>query len=188
MTETKQMTFADLNVGDEFDWVSPEIGRNSFFDTCRKTSARGYVSTQTGAKMTVGSVKAKVYHVRHANPTKRTGITKTAYVKRPSQATQSAPSKRLVKRRKANVVGSGRFPNPSKPKWAFDAGDADKNIYSVHAKHGKSYSKIAEFKDYKKAVEYAEAYANAHEKQMKVTGNIGKAGSRVKSGTINRSW
>jgi len=125
---------------------------------------------------------------RKPNPTKRTGISKTAYVKRPSQATQSAPSKRLVKRRKANVVGSGRFPNPSKPKWAFDAGDADKNIYSVHAKHGKSYSKIAEFKDYKKAVEYAEAYANAHEKQMKVTGNIGKAGSRVKSGTINRSW
>jgi hypothetical protein len=98
---------------------------------------------------------------RKPNPTKRTGISKSTYIKRPSQATQSAPSKRLVKRRKANVVGSGRFPNPSK---------RDSFLYVVHVAdiQGNPVYDVAKFREKKLAVEYAKAYAHAHNQKMVV--------------------
>jgi len=134
---------------------------------------------------------ATVRHDRKTNPARKSAArkpaAKRAYVNRPSQATKKPPTKRLKARRAANVRGSGMFPNP-KPRWAFDVQDADKGIYSVHSRTGKGYVKVAEFRDYNHAVEYAEAYANAHNKQMRVTGNLGKAGSKAKSGIINRNW
>lgn len=123
--------------------------------------------------------------VKH-NPIKRTGISKTRYVKRPSQATGKTPTKRLQKRRAASPR-QGMFPNPA-TRWAYDVRDADLGQYTVHARRGKSYASIAVFKDYRKAVEYAQAYSNAHNVGTKVTGAVGKAGSRAKSGVINRAW
>lgn len=46
---------------------------------------------------------------------RRAGVSKTAYVKRPSQATRAAPTKRLVARRRKVTSGrapAGYFPNP----------------------------------------------------------------------------
>lgn len=44
----------------------------------------------------------------------KTILSKKAYVRRPSQITRAAPSKRLRKRRRKNITAptKGRFPNP----------------------------------------------------------------------------
>ena len=59
----KQLYFKDLNIGDKFDFIDP-ISKwgASYFQTCVKTSKRGYVS-EDGAKHTVGSINCRVYHV-----------------------------------------------------------------------------------------------------------------------------
>ncbi len=65
-----KQTFKDLSIGETFDWISPNITFNSFYEPCRKISARGYVAVlESGeenpryGKMRVGSVSANVYHV-----------------------------------------------------------------------------------------------------------------------------
>lgn len=59
------MQFCELALGQEFDWVDDsKPGMNSFFDPCVKTSERRYRSTLTNCSYTVGTVKAKVFHVK----------------------------------------------------------------------------------------------------------------------------
>ncbi len=53
--------FRDLEVGDVFNFINPN-GYSPFILTCKKTSARKYVDSR-GASYTVGSIKAKVYHI-----------------------------------------------------------------------------------------------------------------------------
>jgi hypothetical protein len=58
------MKFKELKIGQEFDFVNDSLpGYNSFFDTCRKISARKYISVGTGIEYQVGSISALVYHV-----------------------------------------------------------------------------------------------------------------------------
>lgn len=66
--------FRELKIGDTFDFISPEIGYNSFFKTCTKISARKY-RTEGDVRLspkrcikevheyTVGSIDCQVYHV-----------------------------------------------------------------------------------------------------------------------------
>ena len=56
-------TFEELSIGDKFDFVSPNIGYNSFFKTCQKTSNYHYVD-EDGVKYRVGIKTAYVYHVK----------------------------------------------------------------------------------------------------------------------------
>jgi hypothetical protein len=70
------MTFKQLSVGDTFDFVS-DTSYDSFYERCKKTSARGYVAINSDGstnkrygKMRVGSLSAKVYHVSKSNPTR----------------------------------------------------------------------------------------------------------------------
>lgn len=56
-------SFKSLSVGDTFDFVAPNSTFNSFYDRCRKVSARQYVSLKTGDTYTIGSVMAAVWHV-----------------------------------------------------------------------------------------------------------------------------
>jgi hypothetical protein len=55
--------FRDLAVGQLFDWIDRDStpAYNSFFDLCKKISARKYVSVDSGRICTVGTIKAKVY-------------------------------------------------------------------------------------------------------------------------------
>jgi hypothetical protein len=70
---SKQLTFRDLAIGQEFDWISPIATRNSFFHRCRKVTERKYVALLSSGDMTnagpmrVGTVSAKVYHVQTLN-------------------------------------------------------------------------------------------------------------------------
>lgn len=52
---------------------------------------------------------------------KRTGVSETAYVRRPSQITRKTPTKRLVKRRVKKVAApkatEGFFPNPVEARY-----------------------------------------------------------------------
>lgn len=102
----------------------------------------------------VGSVGFCSPAPRVANPIKRTGISKTRYVKRPSQASGKAPSKRLQARRKASPR-TGMFPNPAK---------RDAFLYVVHQADplGNPRYDIAKFREKKTAVEYAKAYAKQY--------------------------
>jgi hypothetical protein len=56
--------FKELSTGDQFDFVSPDITFNSFFDPCEKISVRKYRSLSTGQEYQVGSIAAKVYNVK----------------------------------------------------------------------------------------------------------------------------
>lgn len=63
------MRFEDLAIGQTFDWIGDErsaFTRNSYFKRCIKVSARKYESIDGKDKMTVGSVKARVFHVKPA--------------------------------------------------------------------------------------------------------------------------
>lgn len=58
------MFFKDLPVGATFDFVDDsKPGYNSFFDRCKKVSARKYVSERTGTSFLVQTIRAKVFHV-----------------------------------------------------------------------------------------------------------------------------
>lgn len=58
------MTFKDLAIGDSFDFMDPESLRNSFSHRCTKLSSRTYsYGVRREFKATVGTVKARVYHV-----------------------------------------------------------------------------------------------------------------------------
>lgn len=62
------MTFRELKIGDEFDFIGPDRMLNSFYYTCRKISAHKYEWQQNEkwTQGTIGSVTAKVYHVNGA--------------------------------------------------------------------------------------------------------------------------
>lgn len=65
----KPTQFKDLSIGDTFDFISPNIGYNSFFDRCKKTGSRSYVALEGKLKdmtLKVGSIKADVYHVSNS--------------------------------------------------------------------------------------------------------------------------
>ncbi len=58
------MQFKDLLIGETFDFIGPHVGENSFFDRCRKISARRYCCVDdVDRSFTVGSGTAIVYHV-----------------------------------------------------------------------------------------------------------------------------
>ena len=61
----EKILFKDLNIGDSFDFISPNIGYNSFFHTCTKLSPRKYtweIEEETFDSQ-VGSINVEVYHV-----------------------------------------------------------------------------------------------------------------------------
>lgn len=68
------MTFEQLAIGQEFDWIDPNNpSRNSFFHRCVKVSARKYKAIgDCGDAMkgfsayVVGSVKAEVFNVKES--------------------------------------------------------------------------------------------------------------------------
>lgn len=58
------MRFADLAIGDRFDWVNgarPTFCH--FHDRCMKTGPRKYRSIETAEEFRVGTVNAEVHHV-----------------------------------------------------------------------------------------------------------------------------
>jgi hypothetical protein len=58
------MQFRDLAIGDTFDFIDEQNPtHNSFFDTCVKTTARGYKSLSTDKQYVIGRISAKVFHV-----------------------------------------------------------------------------------------------------------------------------
>jgi|SRR5216684_2008420 len=63
----KVTVFKELSVGDTFDFVSPDIGMNSFYRKCRKISAKRY-RDDAYIVHSVGSGFARVYHVNEALP------------------------------------------------------------------------------------------------------------------------
>jgi hypothetical protein len=67
----------------------------------------------------------------------------------------------------------GVWANPAPPmKYGFDPYDADRGTYTVYDKRKGKFYETAQFKDFAKAKEYAQAYANAHNCQVKITGNL----------------
>jgi uncharacterized protein YdaT len=80
------------------------------------------------------------------------------YVNRKSQITKKSPSKRLKKRRGSNFdkPSKGRFPNPVHEK--------SKGGFKIHV----GGTVVAWFPSQQKAIEYAKAYANKYNKQVKV--------------------
>ncbi len=64
---TAGIRFCDLYVGDVFDFVNDASLHNSFFNKCMKTGKREYTSIEPNKHSEVyriGSVNAKVYHLR----------------------------------------------------------------------------------------------------------------------------
>ncbi len=57
-------TFAALNTGDRFDFISG-LGNDSFFKRCEKISPKRYADEDENIHR-IGSVKAKVYNVTTA--------------------------------------------------------------------------------------------------------------------------
>ena len=55
-------TFKSLSIGQTFDFISPNIGYNSFFHRCRKLNSRTYLDLSTDQKIRIGSINAMVYH------------------------------------------------------------------------------------------------------------------------------
>lgn len=93
-------------------------------------------------------------------------------VKSPSMATGAPPSKRLTKRRKATAKAApGYYANPVKFQHSVHAADRMDNV--VQARHGRAWSDVARFVDFNTAKQYAQAYADAHNVQVKVLGNFG---------------
>ena len=83
--------FKDLNVGDTFDFVSPNSNLNSFYMSCTKTGPRSYTwqSHHDGStlKSRVGSANVLVYHVNTENqlPIARTWLIPTPQKRRRSK-------------------------------------------------------------------------------------------------------
>jgi hypothetical protein len=62
----KMTKFRELNVGDTFDFISPDRMLNSYFRRCVKTGTRTYTPVEgedAPAPIRVGSINANVYHV-----------------------------------------------------------------------------------------------------------------------------
>jgi hypothetical protein len=58
------MKFRDLKIGQSFDFISPNIGYNSFFHRCKKLTMRKYQDISNNQILRVGSINAEVYHVK----------------------------------------------------------------------------------------------------------------------------
>jgi hypothetical protein len=58
----KNTQFKDLKIGNSFDFISPDIGYNSFFERCTKVSMFKYVG-ESGGEYRIGSTTCIVYHV-----------------------------------------------------------------------------------------------------------------------------
>ncbi len=56
------MKFRDLKIGDTFDFISPDRMLNSFYERCRKVSARCYRDDKRN-RYEVGTINCDVYHV-----------------------------------------------------------------------------------------------------------------------------
>lgn len=56
------LKFNQLPIGATFDFISPNVGFNSFFERCEKISAKKYKSLESGQEYVVGSVLANTYH------------------------------------------------------------------------------------------------------------------------------
>ena len=54
--------FRDLNIGDTFDFISPDRIMNSFYLRCEKISQRKY-KDETGVIHRVGTINCYVYNV-----------------------------------------------------------------------------------------------------------------------------
>lgn len=68
MISSKQYTFADLLVGDYFDFAG-DPRTTTFWDACEKISERKYRSLETGLEYRVGSKHTHVFHVqRRSDP------------------------------------------------------------------------------------------------------------------------
>ncbi len=93
---------------------------------------------------------------------RRTGVTKDAYVKRPSQITRKTPTKRLVKRRVKKVaspkVTKGFFPNPLKPSFNYRV--------QIMPLGETVFETIATFKRVNHAKQYVVAYAKSYPKDI----------------------
>lgn len=100
---------------------------------------------------------------RKKNPAPRIGAKKPT---RKSQITKQAPSKRLVKRRKANKV-EGYFPNPAEVASAHKGSGKAHDVlpYAVLSSMNKP---IAHFGAEKEAVTFAHDYAKRHKSTVKV--------------------
>lgn len=93
----------------------------------------------------------------------RTQSAAEAYVRRKSQATGKAPSKRLVNRRIKNLrTPEGVFPNPSKRKQIVVEYELSGPKYAIKKPGKYSWKELAAFPDTKEgaanAIDYAKAY------------------------------
>lgn len=128
--------------------------------------------------------KAGTLKKRKANPAKkrvaakktvaRVGVTAKRYVKRPSQITRAAPTKRLVKRRTKVVAKpkKGYFPNPYYPATKKTP-DSSKFPFQVQcgnsiASNSGVWKILACFATKEGAYAYARAYHKAHNVPVRV--------------------
>ena len=60
------MLFRDLNIGQTFDFIGPNLCHNSFWKRCRKISSREYREIDPLSEIVhrVGSTCAKIFHVK----------------------------------------------------------------------------------------------------------------------------
>ena len=65
------MKFRDLQIGDTFDFISPNVGYNSFFERCTKISTRKYRGDKF--EYEVGSINVEVYHVNESRQNEKQG-------------------------------------------------------------------------------------------------------------------
>lgn len=108
-------------------------------------------------KLFAARVKAGEFK-RKKNPIAKEKLTSRAYVLRPSQATKTPPSKRLITRRtKALKAPKGYFPNPDKLYWCVDK-----------SSNGSDWSRVGYFENKIDAEQYARAYSDAHYNKMRV--------------------
>lgn len=120
--------------------------------------SRAYgVQLEHSGGWTVGIDDVRIARV--SNPIRRKGVSASTYVRRPSQATKRAPTKRLQERRKrALKAPAGYFPNP-------------RGIAVYFTKAGMAYGKpVAVFTERAKAEEYGRALASATGRQVGIKG------------------
>lgn len=164
------LRFRDLSIGQRFSFAPSKDGFHRYGRVCVKTSARGYEHADgSGSPMRVGSINVEVVA---ENPLTRVRIKSPP--QRPA-GNVDAPSTRLVKRRKKTAKAApGVYANPGSVKMKHSVIAADRNTNLVFEQRGKGWIQIADFRDFNKAKEYATAYANAHNKRVKIEGNFGK--------------
>lgn len=58
--------FRDLQIGDTFDFISPNAMLNSYHLRCKKLSARTYTPVDAPHALRVGSINVEVYHIERS--------------------------------------------------------------------------------------------------------------------------